>query len=455
MFRQNAIKYSFGVSVEARLLQGLALQQKGLLGQAKAIYEEILRAKPDHADSLHFLGVIEDGSGNHAYAIELIQKSIDLAPHNPSSHLNLGNARRNIKQFQAAIDCYDKAIALKSDYVFAYSNKGTVLESLGAFQDAIACYDMAISINPEYAEAVWNKASVSLLTGDFGLGWKLFEWRWRVKAHGMARRHLEKPLWLGEESLQGKTLLIHDEQGLGDTIQFCRYAKMASELGAHVILEVSLPLLALFRTLEGEYTLIPKGAEPPAYDFQCPIASLPLAFKTRLGNIPSAPSYLQSDPNKVSTWSQRLGPKNLKRVGLVWNGNKDHMNDLNSIPLATLIHYLPKGNQYISLQKEVRDTDLAALKANPQILHFGDDLTDFSDTAALCELLDVVVCVDTSVAHLAGALGKPTWILLPRSPDWRWLLNRRDNPWYPSIRLYRQAVAGAWESVLSQVREDL
>jgi hypothetical protein len=262
-------------------------------------------------------------------------------------------------------------------------------------------------------------------------------------------------MWLGHESLAGKTILLHSEQGLGDTIQFCRYAKAVADKGARVVLEVPGALLSLLAGLEGVSELIVRGAEIPAFDIHCPLMTLPLAFNTDLQSIPSPGPYLVSVASKRKLWRERLGPKRRKRVGLVWSGSPAHTNDANrSMSLAELIEHLPAGCEYVCLQKEIRASDMATLSQSG-IHHFENEISDFSDTAALCDLMDVVVCVDTSVAHLAGALGKTTWLLLPFIPDWRWLLDRDDSPWYASMRLYRQQDDRLWEPVLKRVASDL
>nr|WP_315488470.1 tetratricopeptide repeat protein [uncultured Rhodoferax sp.] len=510
--------------LESKLQQALSLHQNGQLTQARAIYEDILKLQPAHADALQFLGVVENHHGNHARAVKLIEKSIAIFPHNPSSYLNLGNALREIKQLQGALVCYNKAISLKPDYALAYSNRGVVLQAMKRLDDAVSAFDTAIALKPDYieahynranalkdlgkmeaavasydaaislfpdfadahlnrgsalmelskfgmalqsfetaaalrpdqADAHWNMALLLLLTGNLTAGWPLHEWRWKVGTSDNERRSLAKPLWLGEESLQGKTVLLYGEQGLGDSIQFVRYVKQVADLGAHVLLEAPLQLKNLFESVEGAGELVLHGQPVPVFDFHCPLLSLPLAFNTTLESIPASSSYLQAEPDRIRQWANKLGHPTRKRVGLAWSGNAKHGNDHNrSVPLSTLLQYLPDGFEYISLQKELRDSDQSILVNAKNIRHLGTELTDFSDTAALCELMDLVISVDTSIAHLAGALGKPLWVLLPHVPDWRWLLARGDSPWYPSASLYRQASPRDWGSALEKVNDGL
>jgi len=256
--------------------------------------------------------------------------------------------------------------------------------------------------------------------------------------------------------LAGATILLHGEQGFGDTLQFCRYAALVAKLGATVILEVPQPLVALLAQLSGVSRVIARGDALPHFDYQCPLMSLPLAFKTDLDSIPSCAEYLRSDPAKVSIWQERLGRKTMPRIGLIWNGNPIAPHDRKrSFWLADWIHHLPCGFQYVSLQPQLRPADAITLEKNPRFFNAARMIQDFSDTAALCECMDLVISVCTSVAHLSGALGKETWILLCFAADWRWLLDRTDSPWYPSARLYRQPARGDWTCVFQRVEHAL
>ena len=281
------------------------------------------------------------------------------------------------------------------------------------------------------------------------------EWRWKKEDGVKIRRNFKQPLWLGKEDLTDKVILLHAEQGLGDSIQFCRYAKLVKQRGAYVLLEVPTALLGLLDGLEGIDVLIAKGQTLPAFDFHCPLLSLPLAFETDFTNIPCPTPYLAASASKCEAWTKRLGEKTKMRVGLVWSGSTTHKNDHNrSLTLKQLLPYLPDSCEYVSLQKEIRLEDKEFLDSSG-ILQYSEELEDFTDTAALCALMDLVISVDTSVAHLAGAMGKATWVLLPNAPDWRWLLDRDDSPWYPSVKLYRQGIDRQWLPVLERVAADL
>jgi hypothetical protein len=279
--------------------------------------------------------------------------------------------------------------------------------------------------------------------------------RWQTDTFQVIRRNFPQPMWLGQDDLKGQTVLIHTEQGLGDTIQFARYAQVLAERGARVVFEAEPALYDLLRTLPGVDTLVRQRDPLPAFDLYCPLMSVPIGCGTTLDSIPCAVPYLRTNPAKVWAWQDRLGPKTRPRVGLVWSGSTTHQADhLRSLELSELLAALPNGFDYVSLQKEIRPGDMAAVHASG-MAHFGDALLTMDDTAALCACMDLVIAVDTSVAHLAGALGLPVWVLLPHMPDWRWLLERSDSPWYPSARLYRQQRARDWSAPLAQLRVDL
>ena len=442
-------------SAEAYYNRGLTLQELKQLKRARASYDKAISLKPEYAEAycdrgnvLHELGLLEEAVANYQNAIAL---NTEFA----GAFSNRGNVLKKLGRLYEALESFDKALTIKPDYAEAYSNRGLALQELKRQEEAVASFEKAISIKPDFAEAHWNKSVTLLLMGDFEYGLKLYEWRWKNEALALPKRNFPQPLWLGSENIAGKTILLHAEQGLGDTIQFCSYAKMVKNLGARVVLEVPPALSGLLNGLQGVDTLVQTGQALPEFDYHCPLMSLPLAFKTELLTIPSPSPYLCADANKLEQWSAKLGERKKPRIGLVWSGSTIHKNDHNrSLKLEALLSHLSKDYEYVSLQKEVRQVD-AELLAGSDIRHYGQELKDFSDTAALCALMDIVISVDTSVAHLAGAIGKPTWVLLPYVPDWRWLLDRDDSPWYESVRLYRQSEDRRWEPVLECVAKDL
>lgn len=422
-------------------------------------FKKAIQLQPNLVDAHYNLGNALQDVHQHHEAIESYNYAIKLQPNNPSIYFNKANSLRYLREFAAAIKAYDQAIDLEPKYAEAYSNKAGCLEQIGQYQDAITACKKALAINPNFATAHWNLCFCYLLLGNFENGWREHEWRWLsadLPIH-KERRHFDKPLWLGQESLTNKTILLYAEQGLGDTLQFCRFVSQIKKLGAKVILEVQAPLVLLLSSLEGVDQVISKGNPLPKFDFQCPLMSLPLALKTTLEEIQTlAAPYLHISPERLSKWIHKLGNKTKPRVGIVWAGNPEHHNDWNrSIPLEQFLSLTNPAYQIISLQKTISPADQILLSNHPEILHFGDELQNFEDTAALCTQLDLVITVDTSIAHLAGGLGKEVWVLLPTNPDWRWLLNRTDSPWYPSAKLYRQDTLLHWVSVLEQAKTDL
>jgi len=435
--------------------QGLLLHGQKRWDEALVSYQKAIAAQPDFAQALNNCGVILLEQSHFELAASNFERATQIAPNFAQAWYNFGNCLCKFDKFEHALRAYDKAIAIGPHTAQAFNNRGLALQELGLFEMAIASYQQATAIDPQYADAYWNESIEHLLQGNYAQGWPLYEWRWRREAFSSPKRDFPQPLWLGQCALAGKTILLHAEQGLGDSIQFSRYAPLVKAQGARVVLEVPLPLLALFKNFQGVDQLIAKGSMLPDFDYQCPLMSLPLAFQTRLESIPSPVAYLQSDSIKKRSWQQQLGKPGQLRIGLVWSGNPADKNDSQrSMPLASLLPYLPRGPEYVCLQKDLRPRDRQALMSS-DIPFFGESIKDFSDTAAMCDAMDLVIAVDSSVAHVAGALGKPCWILLPASPDWRWLLAREDSPWYESVRLYRQAHRGNWEAVLVRLASDI
>jgi len=388
-------------------------------------------------------------------ALKSYDRAIDLDPSLTFAHNNRGNVFRKLGQMDKAIACYSEAIALNPDYAIAHNNRGDVLRMLRRFDEALVCFQRAQQIAPDFAGAHQNEYLLSLLVGNFGHGWRKMECRWGSSTFDSPMRNFPQPLWLGDSSLAGKTILLHSEQGFGDTIQFCRYIPMVAARGARVLLEVEEPLLKLLVGIPGLQEIIPKGGRLPEFDVHCPLMSLPLAFDTRLDTIPSATPYLSAPADAPRDWTAAIGSKCRPRIGLAWSGNPNQGNDeRRSLALSEMKGLLDLDATFVSLQKEIRHTDRVPL-AQSDILNLGESLEDFADTAALISELDLVITVDTSVAHLAGALGKPVWLLLAYIPDWRWLLDRDDSPWYPTARLFRQTESRAWGGVFARVREAL
>jgi tetratricopeptide (TPR) repeat protein len=383
-------------------------------------------------------------------------------PLNPASAEvcnNIGACLHGLRQDEAALPWFDKAIHLRPGFIVALINKARSLTQLLRLDEAMAIYHQVRAIDPGNADVVWNSALLCLMTGDFESGWAGREIRWRAHMRP-PYPHFTQPMWRGAEDVEGKTVLVYAEEGNGDTIQFARYAPLLAARGARVILAVQEALQPLLTGLSGVSQCIPRSAALPAFDLHCPICSLPFAFGTRLDTIPSATPYLPPPARaRVQSWEQRLqerlGPDRKCRVGLVWSGNPNHGNDHNrSLPLRALLRLLDADAAFIGLQKESRADDRPLLE-QAGVIDLTADLSDFAETAALVSCLDIVITVDTGVAHLAGALGRPTWIMLPYSPDFRWLLDRDDSPWYPTARLFRQSKSRDWDELVDRVRSAL
>jgi tetratricopeptide (TPR) repeat protein len=386
-------------------------------------------------------------------ALTSFDAALALKPDAAEIHNNRGNALLDLNRPDEALASFDRALALRPDYTEALVHRANALRDLNRSQDAIASCDAALAIDPELAEAHWNKSLEQLLLGDFAQGFDSYEWRW--KRAGNAPRDFGVPQWRGE-NVSGKTVLLHAEQGFGDTIQFVRYVPMLAARGAKIVLEVPDSLRPLLGETDGVIAILSRGQPYPTIDLHCPLMSLPLAFGTTPEAVPASMPYLRAPADRIDAWRAKLPASGKLRVGLVWSGKPSHRNDHNrSIAFARLAPLLAQDSvNFVSLQREVRDTDKTALSTSA-VLRPDLDSADFADTAAIIETLDLVIAVDTAVAHLSGARGKPLWLLLPFSPDWRWMLDRDDSPWYPAARLFRQPRIADWGSVIARLRETL
>ncbi|OGQ97933.1 MAG: hypothetical protein A2505_09135 [Deltaproteobacteria bacterium RIFOXYD12_FULL_55_16] len=435
--------------------RGIALLELKRYDEALESYDRTLRLNPDDADAFYSRGNALLALKRHEDALESYDQVLKIKPDYPGALNNSGNALLALGRPEEALESYGRALKFKLDCAGLLHNCGKALLALNRHAEALDNYAHALRLKPDYADAHWNESLCRLLLGDFALGWQKHEWRLKSPQVD-ASKNFQQPLWLGEAPLAGKTLLLHAEQGLGDTLQFCRYAPLAAAQGARVVLAVPSALKVLCQTLADVDTLLAIGDPLPPFDFHAPLMSLPLAFGTRLDSIPAEVPYLHADSEKTAAWNILLGPRDKPRVGLAWSGRPTHKNDHNrSLPFALLAGLLEYPAEFICLQKEFHHEDEALARQHSRMRIFSEQLQDFADTAALIETLDLVITIDTSVAHLAGALGKPVWILLPFAPDWRWLLDRGDSPWYPSARLFRQQQLGQWAPVLAEVRRAL
>jgi len=477
---------SAAIDLDGMLRDAAALHRAGRLAEAEPLYLAILHEVPAHFDALHLIGVVRQQQGRDAEAIAFIDRALALRPDNAAALSNRALSLRALGRAHEALACCDRALAVKPDFADAHNNRGLALaalkrpaEALKSYEaalshapahidalnncgialfevnrldEALVCFDRVLALRPGHVHGSWNRAQVLLLMGDFARGWP--EHEGRLASNPRLKRGFTQPLWLGDAPLAGRTILLRAEQGLGDTIQFCRYAPMVAARGARVVLEVQRPLVDLMRTLDGAIEVVAHGDALPAFDLHCPLLSLPLAFKTELTTIPARTPYLRAPAGAID-WKSRLGTKR-PRIGLVWSGNPGHKRDATrSIPFYALMPLLDIDASFVSLQKDVRASDAALLKQTGQVVDVADSLTSFAETASLIATLDLVISVDTSAAHLTGALGKPLWLLLPQVPDWRWLMGRDDSPWYPTARLFRQDTTRAWGGVVARIRAAL
>ncbi len=485
---RRAIKLNAG-RAEFHFNLARGLQDSGALAEAAAVFREVLALTPQDAEAHHHLGVVLQEQDDFRRAAEAFRRALTLQPNFPEALCNLASNLQHDEDFASAesllrkaialnpalaeahsnlggnfwrqgnlsgaIDACRRAIDLNPNLPEAHSNLGHALSDDGDLDEAMRSYHRALALKPDTPKFLHYIGLVHLLRGEFSTGWPLYENRWQTKALAKAQRNFAQPLWRGEP-LNGSRILLHAEQGLGDTLQFVRYVPLVAERGARVVLEVPAELRSVLTGVSGVAEIVTRGQSLPDFDWHCPLLSLPLAFHTDLNTIPANIPYLHANPDAARTHSQHLARIGL-RVGLVWAGNAIHTRDpQRSIALAQLVSLTEiAGIHLYSLQKGPAASQLQELPPSIDITDCGSELTDFADTATLLSSLDLLISVDTATAHLAGALGKPVWILLTHTPDWRWLLDRTDSPWYPTARLFRQPVPGDWSSVIVQVAGEL
>jgi tetratricopeptide (TPR) repeat protein len=436
-------------SVGIQASRAAALSDLGRHEEALSCADAALGTEPASVEARRNRAVVLSRLGRHAESEVEGVAALALAPDCAEALNSRGNALIELGRFEEALECFGQAGTLRPDNPKIPYNRGNALRGMGRHAEAVDAFRTATAMDPGFVEPRWN-ASLSLLaTGDFTAGLPAYEARWQRRNHPRPR-HAAAPLWRGED-IAGRTLLLHAEQGLGDTIQMARYASLAAGRSARVVLEAQRPLLPLLHGLPGVAELVAMGDPVPPHDAQCPLMSLPLAFGTDANSIPGGSPYLAADPARVAEWD-RLLPQEGLRLGIVCSGNADHAGDRHrSVPLAAFAPLLGPGVRGFLLQTEIRPADEAALREMPGLTALRQRLTDFGETAAALSAIDLLVSVDTSVAHLGGALGRPVWMLLPPLPDWRWMLDRKDSPWYPGMRLFRRARDEAWSQVVARI----
>lgn len=419
---------------------------------ATAEYDLAIEAAGEYPEAWNRRGVALKSLGELDEALANFDMALRLNPNCVEAHDNRANVLRGLIRDAEALAAADAALRLDPSSCAAMNTRGHALRALGRIDEALASYDLAVETCPGNGPSRFNRGACLLLTGDFARGWPDYEFRWRSADLDRMGSIVNQPLWRGED-LTGKSILLHAEQGLGDAIQFCRYVRLVADLGAKVTLAAAPPLRRLMSSLAGVSEFTSRVDFARQYDFQCPLLSLPLAFGTRVETIPARTPYLSVHDSHRDKWRERLGPRRASRIGLAWAGNPDHVNDRQrSITLEMARQLLPAGAEVYCLQNIIPPRDVPEMALFPQLRFFGSDIADFLDTAAIILEMDLVISVDTAVLHLAGALGAPTWGLIAFASDWRWLLDRFDSPWYPTLRLFRQQVQGQWSPVIAEVK---
>jgi len=444
---------------EAYCSRGVVFQKLGMLPDAVASYDMAIAIRPAYALAFSNRGVALQELKQLEAAVASCDRAIEIMPNLAEAHYNRGIALKELNRLYESVASYDRAIEIQPSYVEALYNRGNALKELKLLDDAVDSFDRAIKLKSPYAEAQWNKGLTLLLRGELESGLKLYEWRWKKDGSKSPSERFAKPLWTGVEPVRNKSILVYSEQGLGDTIHFCRYLSKLNDLGATVLFSPQKPLRGLMKSLSNSVRIVDEMESGLEFDFHVPLVSLPLAFQTNLKNIPALTPYLFAEKERVVRWKEAIGTEGFK-IGVCWQGAASgiavgrsfHVNELQEISSI-------EGVRLISLQKGAGVTQLAASSLLTKVETLGDSFDAgpeaFMDTAAVMQLCDLIITSDTAVAHLAGALGLPVWLVLKFVPDWRWFLDRDDSPWYPTMRLFRQQSPDNWSGPLSEVEKEL
>ena len=436
---------------------GTALIKQGKFEEAVASLRRAVKLRPQSADAHINLGNALQDMEKLEEAVASYRQALRIDSNHADGRYNLGLAQGKLGQFDQALTNYQHALRVRPNHADAHNNLGNVLRELGRFAEALESYENAIRIKPELAQARKNRGMAWLRLGDYQRGWPEYEWRW--KCDDSPPRGFKEPLWDGSP-LEGRTILLHAEQGLGDTLQFVRFAPLVHERGGRVLLECQTPLVELLKNCRGVEQLIPRGEPLPAFDVHAPLMSLPTIFGTTLETLPAEVPYVFVDQQLAEHWREELEKLSGVKIGINWQGNPKFRADrFRSMPLAHFGRLANvEGVRLISLQRGPGVEQLAALNGRFEVTQLetaADDAQSFADTAAIMQNLDLVVTSCTSIAHLAGALGIPCWVAIPFSADWRWMLDRDDSPWYPSLRLFRPASIAGWEELFERMADEL
>jgi len=435
---------------------GCALHQEGLLDESIASFDLAISLSPSTALYYTKRGLAQLEKKYFDSAINSFDQAIKLNPQDSKSFYYRGLAQLEKKHFDSAINSFDQAVDLNRDFAEAFNNRGLAQVEQKYFDEAINSFDQAIKLRYDYSEALWNKGLILLKLGNFEEGWPLYESRLKGSPSFPPVRQELQNNFINVGGLTNKSVLLISEQGVGDTILFYRYVKKIFNLNARVTVAVQKSLVDLLSASKPLWNIVSIEGVLPGCDYKSSLLSLPFILQEKYVDVNADNPYIFSDPIKVSEWKNRLSPKRKPLIGLVWSGNTLFKeNAKRSVPLLQMISFLPGNLQYVSLQKELSDFDLKVLERNAFISNYASYLTDFNETAALIDCLDLVITVDTSIAHLAGAMGKRAWLLLSENADWRWFMDTESSPWYPTIKIFRQDQLGDWSSVLKRVELEL
>ena len=438
------------------LKRGKTYAKQRMLNYALSDFSQSILHEPHSAEPYMLRGTLFGRIGNLDRAVLDFSQAIVLRPELADAYYNRGLVYQKKYQIEQALQDYKAAINIERTHIHALNNRGMIFRDQKLYKKAINDFRTVLSIRPDFAQTHWNKALTHFMIGDYQSAWKHFEKRWDCPTFTSKKRTFNKPLWLGNASLQKRSILLHSEQGLGDSIQYCRYIKSLETKTDKIFLEVEKPLATLMHSLVPPGQIFIKGDKLPKFDFHCPLMSLPLAFNTTITSVPFAKPYLHVSSKRIDWWKKYLSDLKGLKVGVVWQGNPQHPNDAKrSIALEFFLEKLQGNINWISLQKELSNEDSALIKKQKSIIHFGDLIGDFHETGALCQAVDAIVSVDTSIVHLAGSIGQKVHLLLAYNADSRWHENRSDSPWYSSVRIYRQDKNCDWAKPLAEVMRNL
>lgn len=428
--------------------RGRVLVEAGRADEGLKSFDQALAREPRNVEARINRGNALFSLDRHDEALRDYDQALAIVPQHPGAHFNRGKTLFAQGKALEAVDAFQRALQANPKNEAAWNARGVALQALNRNPEAVQSFQQALALKKDNADAHFNMALSLLSLGDYPRGFAEYEWRWTRAGMG-GERKFKKPRWTGTQPLEGKTIFVHAEQGLGDSVMFARYVPELVKKGARVVLEVQGELKPLLDGLAGAQ-VIARGETAPDFDFHCPMGSLPLAFGTQISAVPAPIPYLAAREDRVAKWSARLDAMVPPRVALVWAGSAQHANDRNrSVPLSALLPLIGHAASFVSVQRDLRADDAAILAGEKRIAHLGGEIADFADTAAILALCDLVISVDTSVAHVAGAMGRPLWMLVPFAPDWRWTLDRPQSPWYPSAQLIRQKRPGDWDSVIA------